>query len=98
MKYRVKQAVTVEALQFIDNPERISQLIDFIGTDMSVDYLMEDGPILRVGLNSHCSPARIKIGGWVVRGLDGNLYHYTKEVFDNLYEPVSKPEPEIILS
>lgn len=47
MKYR-KKPVVIEAIQFEDTAERITEISDFMGKDFSVDYRNPDAPVLKI--------------------------------------------------
>ena len=96
MTYKLKQAVRIEALQFLDTAERLSELSQFVGDTISVDYsFLLPEPTLKVRFNGdYCKTTPIKHGDWLAKGTDGCLYHVTKEKFEELYEPVVEEEPK----
>ena len=95
-KYKLRQPTHVEALQFNDSPERLSELSQFVGDTISVDYsFLLPEPVLKVRFNGdYCKSTPIKQGDWIVKASDGCLYHVTKEKFEELYEPVVEEEPK----
>ncbi len=81
MKYR-KWSDTVEAIQFIDDSDRIAEISEFTGMDIIVDYEDSDNPILRF-----CA-FNFEVGDWVIKYSSGELNMCKQKVFSSLYEKV----------
>lgn len=86
MKYR-KKPVVIEAIQFLDDDARVSELIEFT-----------DGKFMAFGDAEHYSFAKINtlegkikvsVGDYIIKGVNGELYPCEEEVFLKNYESVS---------
>ena len=80
---------TVEALQFIDNAERLNELSDFMGEGMSVDYADKDHPILKYNNPTEGGVGYIGVEAnqfdYIVKIEEGNFVACPSLMFETLY-------------
>lgn len=74
--------INVEALQFLDDADRLIEIQELADEDISVDYLDKNNPVL-TGL---ASGIRIPLGDYIVKESNGELYHWEKELFELTHE------------
>lgn len=81
-----KKEITVEAMQFIDDAEALSQLSDFMNKqDLVVDYANPDNPVLKIETPDGMETA--KVGDYIIKDENGEIYPCDEESFLNTYEP-----------
>lgn len=86
MKYR-KKPVVIEAIQFIDTPERLEELSIFIDNQLlRVDYKNPDKPVLK--LQTLEGERLASVGDYVIKGIKGEFYPCKPDIFEMTYEPV----------
>lgn len=85
MKYR-KKPVVIEAIQFLDDAKRISELQEFAGKDLRVDYSNKDNPVLKIDTLEGTMTA--SVGDYVIKGVNGEFYPCKPDIFEKTYEPV----------
>ena len=85
MKYR-KKPVVIEAVQFEDTPQRLTELSDFFGMEIVVDYTVRDRPILKIGTLEGVMVA--SVGDWIIKGVKGEFYPCKPDIFEATYEEV----------
>lgn len=98
MKY-IKKPVMVEALKFTEH--NIKEVLAFMGKLSSVDYLpeckAEEVAFLKycerckeIGIQTHTleGDIRLKIGDYIIRGTEGELYPCKASIFETCYEKV----------
>lgn len=85
MRYR-KKPVVIEALKFLDDDTRVSELIEFTG-----------GNFAPYGNPEHYSCAKIRtlegemradIGDYIIKGVNGEFYPCKPDIFAKTYEAV----------
>lgn len=84
MKYR-KKPVVIEAIQFLDDAKRISELQEFAGKDLRVDYSNKDNPVLKIDTLEGTMTA--SVGDYVIKGVNGEFYPCKPDIFEKTYEP-----------
>lgn len=85
-KYR-KKPVVIEAIQFIDTPERLEELSNFIDNQLlRVDYKNPDKPVLK--LQTLEGERLASVGDYVIKGVKGEYYPCKPDIFEMTYEPV----------
>ena len=84
MKYR-KEPVVIEAIQFLDDAKRISELQEFAGKDLRVDYSSKNNPVLKIDTLGGTMTA--SVGDYVIKGVNGELYPCKPDIFEKTYEP-----------
>lgn len=81
-KYR-KKPVVVEAMQFIDDADVITQISDFAETDIGIDYSVEP-PVLKVYTLEGTMTANV--GDYIIKGVNGEFYPCKPDIFEKTYE------------
>jgi hypothetical protein len=85
-KYR-KKPVVIEAIQFIDTPERLEELSNFIDNQLlRVDYKNPDKPVLK--LQTLEGERLASVGDYIIKGVKGEFYPCKPDIFEITYEPV----------
>ena len=86
-KYR-KKPVVIEAIQFIDTPERLEELSNFIDNQLlRVDYKNPDKPVLK--LQTLEGERLASVGDYIIKGVKGEFYPCKPDIFEMIYEPVN---------
>lgn len=99
MKKYTKKPVTIEAIQLLNTPERIRQVIAFIdgkepetsgvaASERWNDYLnicAEQGGIKIDTLESHGAPLLASFGDYVIKGIKGEFYPCREDIFYDCY-------------
>lgn len=85
MEYR-KKPVVIDAIQFIDDPQRICEIQEFAGKDLRVDYSDKDNPVLKIETLEGTMTA--SVGDYIIKGVNGEFYPCKPDIFDKTYEPV----------
>lgn len=88
MKY-VKKPVEIEAVQFIDTPERISEIAEFVGTDLRVNYKDKDNPYIPIETLEGTMKA--SVGDYIIKGVKGEFYPCKPDIFEATYDSVGTP-------
>lgn len=87
MKYR-KKPVVIEAIQFQDNAEVITQLSDFIEDTIYVNYEDASNPYLTiVTLEGNM---KALVGDYIIKGVNGEFYPCKPDIFEKTYEEVTE--------
>jgi len=84
MKYR-KKPVVIEAIQFIDTPERLEELSKFIDNQpLRVDYKNPNKPVLKLQTleGEHIA----SVGDYIIKGVKGEFYPCKPDIFEMTYE------------
>lgn len=85
MKY-IKKPIEIEAVQFIDTPERICEIAEFVGTDLRVNYEDKDNPYIPIETLEGTMKA--SVGDYIVKGVKGEIYPCREDIFNESYEKV----------
>lgn len=88
MKY-VKKPVEIEAVQFVDTPERISEIAEFVGTDLRVNYEDKDNPYIHIETLEGTMKA--SVGDYIIKGVKGEFYPCKPDIFEATYDSVGTP-------
>ena len=89
-KYR-KKPVVIEAIQFIDTPERLEELSNFIDNQLlRVDYKNPDKPVLK--LQTLEGEHLASVGDYIIKGVKGEFYPCKPDIFEMTYEKVKESE------
>ena len=89
MKF-VKKPVEIEAVQFIDTPERISQIAEFVGVDLCVNYEDKDNPFIPIETLEGTMKA--SVGDYIIKGVKGEFYPCKPDIFEQTYDCVETPQ------
>lgn len=88
MKYR-KKPVVIEALQFIDETNRLVELSDFIDNqDLRVDYHNPENPVIK--LKTLEGEMTASVGDFIIKGIKGEFYPCKPDIFEKTYEVVKE--------
>ena len=74
----------VEAIQFKDNAEALSEISSFIEEDIKVNYEEPNNPILSISTPSGI--ATLSVDDYIVKTEDGSIWNSPKDSFENDYE------------
>lgn len=85
MKYK-KKPVEIEAIQFIDTPERVCEISEFIGYDFRVNYEDKDNPYIIIGTLE--GDMKANVGDYIIKGIKGEFYPCREDIFNQTYEKV----------
>lgn len=88
MKY-IKKSVEIEAVQFIDTPERIIEIAAFMGGDLRVNYEDKDNPYIPIETLEGTMKA--SVGDYIIKGVKGEFYPCKPDVFEQTYDCVDTP-------
>lgn len=90
MKTYRKKPVIVKAVQFLDTPESIREVVNFIsksGRAVTVSYKKETP---RVKVKTLEGNMWANVGDYVIRGVAGEFYPCKQEIFEQTYELVEE--------
>ena len=87
MKYR-KKPVVVEAVQFVDTEEAISDLCDFGLYPVRIDYADLNNPLLKIETLEGLLIATE--GDYIIKGVQGEFYPCKPDIFKETYEKVEE--------
>jgi hypothetical protein len=83
-KYR-KKPVVIEAMEYKDDPQVLSDISDFVGDDISIDY-GENPPVLEIKTLE--GNMKAKPGDFIIKGVNGEFYPCKPDIFEKTYESV----------
>lgn len=87
-QYR-KKPVVIEAVQFLDNPEILCELSEFITTqDLRVNYEDPENPVLKIETLEGVMNA--SVGDYIIKGVNGEYYPCKPDIFEKTYEEVGR--------
>lgn len=82
-----KKPVEIEAIQFEDTPEVLSELSDFINNqDLRVDYKDPENPFIKIETLEGVMKA--SVGDYIIKGVNGEFYPCKPDIFNKTYEEV----------
>ena len=88
MKYR-KKPVIIEAIQFIDNADRIIEIQEFLGGDtMRINYEDKYNPYIKIETLEGTMKA--SVGDYIIKGVNGEFYPCKPDIFEKTYEEVAE--------
>lgn len=88
MKYK-KKPVEIEAVQFLDTPERICEIAEFVGGDLRVNYEDKDNPYIPIETLEGTMKA--SVGDYIIKGVKGEFYPCKPDIFEATYDCVGSP-------
>lgn len=88
MKYR-KKPVEIEAIQFEDTPERISEIAEFVGADICVNYNDPEHPYIPIDTLEGTMKANV--GDYIIKGVKGEFYPCKPDIFEQTYNRIGTP-------
>lgn len=84
MKYR-KKPVIIEAIQFLDNVERILEIQEFMQIDpLRVNYKDKNNPFIPIETLEGTMKA--SVGDYIIKGVNGEFYPCKPDIFEKTYE------------
>ena len=93
-QYR-KKPVVIEAVQFDGlNPTEIK---DFVGKNCEVE-IYDNGvtpPVAHIVIHTLEGDMEVSNGDYVIKGVKGEFYPCKPDIFEQTYEPIITPEPEL---
>lgn len=88
MKYR-KKPVVIEAMQFIDEPNRIAELFEFVDNQpLRVSYENPKKPVIK--LRTLEGELNASEGDYIIKGVQGEFYPCKPDIFEQTYEKVGE--------
>ena len=83
-KYR-KKPLIIEALRFVDTPNRLEELSKFIDNqDLKVDYSDKKNPKLKIETLEGVLEA--SVNDYIIKGTKGEFYPCKPDIFESIYE------------
>ena len=79
-----KKPVTIEAVRFEDNAESLTELSEFTGKTLRVNYTTEVPFLVVETLEGYM---KASVGDWVIRGVKDEFYPCKPDIFAETYEP-----------
>lgn len=87
MKQYRKKPVIIEAIQFIDDVDRILEIQEFSGGEtIRVDYKNKYNPTLKINTLEGVMTA--SVGDYIIKGVQGELYPCKPDIFELTYEEI----------
>lgn len=83
-KYR-KKPVEIEAVQFLDTPEQLDILSNFMEKDVIVSY-SGISPVLYIHTLEGVMSA--SVGDFIIRGIKGEYYPCKPNIFEDSYDKI----------
>lgn len=84
MKYR-KKPVIIEAIQFLDNADRIIEIQEFMQIDpLRVNYADKDNPFIPIETLEGTMKA--SVGDYIIKGVNGEFYPCKPDIFEKTYQ------------
>lgn len=82
-----KKPVEIEAIQFEDTPEVLSELSDFINNqDLRVDYKNPKNPVIKIVTLEGVMTA--SVGDYIIKDVNDGFYPCKPNIFNKTYEEV----------
>ena len=87
MKQYRKKPVIIEAIQFIDDVDRILEIQEFSGGEtIRVDYKNKENPTLKIKTLEGVMTA--SVGDYIIKGVQGEFYPCKPDIFEQTYEEI----------
>lgn len=87
MKQYRKKPVIIEAIQFVDEVDRILEIQEFVGQEIiRVDYKDKNNPTLKIDTLEGVMTA--SVGDYIIKGVQGEFYPCKPDIFEETYEEV----------
>lgn len=87
MKQYRKKPVIIEAIQFIDDVDRILEIQEFSGGEtIRVDYKNKENPTLKINTLEGMMTA--SVCDYIIKGVQGEFYPCKPDVFEQTYEEI----------
>lgn len=82
-RYR-KKPVVIEAVRFLDTPESIQELSEFMDKTIKIDYATPNKPTLTI--NTLEGDHIANVGDYIIKGVKGEFYPCKPDIFKMTYE------------
>lgn len=81
-----KKPVTIEAIQFADDADTISNISGFMQADepLIIDYADKDNPVIKIETLEGTMNAQV--GDWIIKGVNGEFYPCKPDIFEKTYD------------
>lgn len=87
MKQYRKKPVIIEAIQFVDEVDRILEIQEFVGQEtIVVNYKDKNSPTLKIDTLEGVMTA--SVGDYIIKGVQGEFYPCKPDIFEKTYEEV----------
>ena len=87
MKRYRKKPVIIEAIQFVDEVDRILEIQEFVGQEtIVVNYKDKNSPTLKIDTLEGVMTA--SVGDYIIKGVQGEFYPCKPDIFEKTYEEV----------
>ena len=91
MSYKVRQLrkkpITIEGIQFFDDPETISSIDEFVtGQKIEIDYSGEKPRLGLITLESGGQKFWADEGDWILKGVKGEFYPCKPDILAETYD------------
>ncbi len=88
MKFR-KKPVIIEAVQFLPGEKYIQGIVQLAsGGSRRVDLLTMEGAYPQLFIETLEGRMEARVGDWIIKGVNGELYPCKPDIFEMTYEPV----------
>lgn len=88
MKQYKKKPVVIEAIKFLDDPNRILEIKDFMGVNtMTVSYQDPANPFIRIDTLE--GEMKAMVGDYIIKGVNGEFYPCKPDIFEKTYDEVN---------
>lgn len=78
-----KYQAVIEAIQFQDDVDTITNISEFIQDDVSIDYSNKDNPTLKIPTLEGTMTAMV--GDYIIKGVHGGFYLCKPDIFKETY-------------
>ena len=90
-----KKPVTIEAIQFADDADTISNIHGFLQADETrIDYANPTAPVLKIQTLEGEMTAQV--GDWIIKGVKGEFYPCKPDIFEATYEKEKGTPPDAL--
>lgn len=85
MKQYKKKPVVIEAIQFVDDAERILEIQEFMGGGLlRVNYEDPENPFIRIETLE--GEMKAMVGDYIIKGVNGEFYPCKPDIFEKTYD------------
>ena len=89
MKQYKKKPVVIEAIKFLDDPNRILEIKDFMGVNtMTVSYQDPANPFIKIDTLE--GEMKAMVGDYIIKGVNGEFYPCKPDIFEKTYDEVNE--------
>ena len=89
MKQYKKKPVVIEAIQFVDDVERILEIQEFMGGGLlRVNYEDPENPFIRIETLE--GEMKAMEGDYIIKGVNGEFYPCKPDIFEKTYDEVDE--------